>query len=410
MAEDAQLSLPTYEPVEKPQLQRNEHSGVRGYHPIEDRDDTNDTVDHGVGRIGSSLNMVNTVVGGGISLIATPAAVRYLGLFWFLFFEIFFAIVTGLSMYLLIDLADQTQLLSIDELVPTVHSYSKPSQYISTRRIYDSHVPSNATHTSQRKWYFTIMSKLISAITALNCFGVVVAFLVTMNDVLTNIFSIDDSNGSGGGGGILTDEQYYGFIVVPLIIIIFLLNLIDDIGSMEYLSLISMFLCIVFMIILIFNCILLSINSNMTIVTKHIINFNINKGVSAIILSWACQFNMLPTYESLRPKNKRRIYSIHTTYIMCFIALIIYIVEGIASYYSFVKIEDNIIDNIDPKTTNDVLGVSNNVARIGMLSLSFANYLTVPLFFVEMRHRALHFANLSEHLPGIYINNTSILL
>ena len=39
---------------------------------------TNNDHVEGVGRIGASLNMINTVVGGGISLIAT---VRYLGLF-----------------------------------------------------------------------------------------------------------------------------------------------------------------------------------------------------------------------------------------------------------------------------------------------------------------------------------------
>lgn len=422
---------------------------------------TNQDEKKGIGRIGGIFNLLNTAVGGGLSIMAIPVGIRYLGIYLFIFFQILFAILTAVSLYTLVDLGDQTNLLSLDELVPTVHRFDLLSKcrslfhsssnsnndskgdnsnsnsnrssdnnrinngkYGTTRcdpnyeklealgkhdsvpRIYVSNMPSEKQTNIDRLWYYKLFSKLISFIISFNCLAIIIAFLDTIDDVMNamvDAYSISD--------------KIHIFCVVILIIILYFLCLLDNVRQIQYLSSIAMGLCVVFLIILFINFIVLYHDNRLpdsgsrSYNNDHFSTTDFLKGIPALLMSWGCQFMVLPVLDSLEPQKDRRKHSIHVIGGMVASTFILYTFEGIVAYFSFEYIESDITKNINPDNNdgNANIGINNNIARIGMISLAIAVYLTVPLFFVEMRHRFFHLINLGEHLTRVFLSYKFLL-
>ena len=334
---------------------------------------------NGNNRFGATLSLLTAVVGGGLSMISTPIAVRYLGIYVFIFFEALFGILSATALYITIDMGTQLNVYSLDKLMPI-------SKQTNTNTDLISKPPSPIIN-------YKCCNKILSLIIVSGIFAAIIAFLDTIKDVLHDMLTAYNIS-------TITSD----IITITLIIILFLLCLLDNVKQIEYLSLIATCLCITFLIILFVNFIFLFKESKLA--TKHE-NTNSNdvidylRGIPAILLNWSSQFLILPVIKPVihnTPDLAIRLqHARHVLIGMTIPAFILFVSEGIIAYLCFNRIESDITNNINPngKNTNDHvnLGISSGVARIGICCLALGAYLTIPLFFIEMRHMFLRLIN-----------------
>eukprot|EP01084_Bolivina_argentea_P052119 95766_1 len=218
--------------------------------------------------------MVNTAIGGGISLVATPAGLRHLGIFWFIVTEMICGFFTFVSLYVLIYIGDSHKKHRTKSIKNQINSYKIPA--LEELMVFPQ---------------FPSLSKGIVNITVMmNTLGVDIAFLSIIHDILNNI--TDNKN-----------TVIISMIFVYIFFIIFAI-FVDNAKKMGYASKVASTMWIIFVILLGYNAIYVEfIHPN----SKHNGgNNNNNKsfsfgiGISNVLLSWISQFQILTVYNAMK--------------------------------------------------------------------------------------------------------------
>lgn len=299
--------------------------------------------------------MVNTITGGGVSIIACPYGIRYLGPYGYVIVQTVFAILTFLSLRLIVDIAEYRKRFYFFQLV----EHSK---------------------------YESFINIFIDIAVMLNCGCVIIVFFDSVIDVTQIILEKGNCN-------IFIAVCTY-FI---LFLIIFLLCLLLDMRKIQITSSFAMLCWIIFLCYLFYNFIEMW-NENILPLTHERSN-DFLKGITATVLCWTSQFNTLAIYRQLKKssehRNQRRMNLVFLISVV--IALCIYISLGMIAYYSFSVIQSNIINNLE----SDSLAISSTSIMIAQTFFAIALFLSTPLFFMELRNKTLHlkdcFCNLFEH-------------
>eukprot|EP00756_Hemistasia_phaeocysticola_P052523 Hpha_TRINITY_DN2776_c0_g1::TRINITY_DN2776_c0_g1_i1::g.110358::m.110358 len=287
--------------------------------------------------------MLNTVIGGGISMIATPYAVRELGLASFIVAEVFFACLTWLSLHLLAVVADALQCFSFQDILETCYG----------------------------KWAGVLTSTVVS----LNNLGILVLFLQTQYDIL-DVFC--------------HDKWIAAAVLAGCIAVVLPLSALAHVDRLAWVASVCAVLCMVFggMIIA---------NTSNAIAThqlddswkwgKSAVKTLFSKGIPAVNLSWTCQFNAVPLFGSLADRSVRNMDRV--SFWMCFMAATLYMIMGTAVYLFYgPSIEDDVMKNIDPDRGGRGLTFPKWTALFTEAVLGLSVLGTIPLFCIESRNMA----------------------
>eukprot|EP01084_Bolivina_argentea_P091145 164110_1 len=316
----------------------------------------------------ATITMINTVVGGGISLIATPAGIRHLGILSFILTELFCAVSTAVSLLILVYIGMKKNIYDLDKLMPT-----------------------------------TWILQFVNLIVSVNCLGVNVAFLASIHDIINSVTN---------------NKLYKQISLIFVCLIAFILALfVNDTRTMSITSSIASISWLIFIILLGWNSIYIQVNNTpISHDTEENSSFGFAIGISAIVLSWTCQFQILKVYASLIPRIRNKTTIKLIIIIMCVVTFVLYIFEGIFCYVSFGDdIQDDITKNIYNYLPDVTTGVTtfqiNKYASIAaIISLGLAQLLTIPAFFIHFAERFVAFIDNWRNRKTIQLHESQVVL
>eukprot|EP00755_Sulcionema_specki_P018014 Sspe_Gene.65803::Locus_38903_Transcript_2_2_Confidence_0.667_Length_1435::g.65803::m.65803/K14997/SLC38A11; solute carrier family 38 (sodium-coupled neutral amino acid transporter), member 11 len=337
------------------------HSSVGSYavRPTE-------VIEHSLGVLGGTVVMVNTVVGGGISLIATPNGVRELGLGTFFATEAVFGMLTFTSLY------------TLALLGTTFESMHYNLKDILTRVV--------------GRW----AGLLGGAMIFLNNFGVMIAFLQTGKDVCN----------------VIVGSEWGGLMLGLLILLITPAACFPHVDRIALLATVCALLWVIFVLILIANLAAAKgdgVAGNGGWVWAEPIRCLVGSGLPLINLTWTCQFNALPLFGSLEPRDLRSMAKVSG--MMSGVTTVLYCAFGTAVYLYYGRsIRDDIMLNIDPNRGGQGLTFPRSIAVLTEVLLGTAIIGTVPLFLIEARNMLHSLFFPAEASPRLRIAETLAIL
>eukprot|EP01063_Lacrimia_lanifica_P024433 TRINITY_DN32339_c0_g1_i1.p1 TRINITY_DN32339_c0_g1~~TRINITY_DN32339_c0_g1_i1.p1 ORF type:complete len:515 (+),score=154.20 TRINITY_DN32339_c0_g1_i1:74-1546(+) len=295
-----------------------------------------------VGVFGGSLIMINTVVGGGISLVATPFALRELGLIPFMAAELLFAMGTVASMTMIGSICHRTDCY---DLMDVTARYLGPKS-----------------------------AKVLGAAVFLNTFGIVTSFIQIAFDACSAFGSFD---------------RWVSYAVIGgLLLITARLSWAEHVRGIERLASVCLLLWVVFVGMVVVHFLQAAatpgaLAENWT-QSRSLTDVLVGKGLASINLTWTCQFNAAPLFSSLAPREvgpMRRV-----SVVMSGVAVVIYLMFGCATYLFFGdNIDDDVMASFSAKTGGPrLLWGAWSVYTLELL-LGMSVILTIPFFMIEGR-------------------------
>ena len=304
----------------------------------------------GMSRIGvfsGSFIMLNTVVGGGISLVATPFAARCLGLFPFLIIESILACCTAMCLYSLADISSRTCRYSFMSLC---------DKYIG-------------------RW----ASVLIAAAVVIGNIAVCTAFFQVAFDVLDALLPSAPSW--------MTPIVVGGcaLIMVPA-------TSAAHVSNVELLAAPVTMLWMGFVLMVFINFGLGVRNDNLSHTWEWDtpkMDVLFGKGIPAINLSWTCQFNAPPLFASLRREDasSSKTAMRRVGFSMASSAMVLYMMLGVAAYvYYGASLQDDIMESIDSSKGGKGLEWGRPAVVVVEALLGVCVIVSMPFFLIEARN------------------------
>eukprot|EP01065_Artemidia_motanka_P024805 TRINITY_DN2971_c0_g1_i1.p1 TRINITY_DN2971_c0_g1~~TRINITY_DN2971_c0_g1_i1.p1 ORF type:complete len:466 (+),score=90.72 TRINITY_DN2971_c0_g1_i1:215-1612(+) len=296
---------------------------------------------HFVNTPAAVLVVLNTVVGGGISLIATPYAVKQLGLASFLVGEAFFSFLTCVSLHLLAVVATQLRCYNFQDLLVVLVG----------------------------QWAGVTTSAAIF----LNNLGIVVLFLQTAFDI-ADVYC--------------HSRQWARLILAGCVVCVLPMAAEPHVDRLAVIASACAALSVAFCLILIANSVDAAASSELSHDWEwsvSAVDVLFSKGIPAINLSWTCQFNAVPLFGSLLHCNVGTMDRV--SFLSCISAGVLYSVFGAAVYLYFgSSIDDDVMKNIDPDRGGQGLTWPKWTSLLTEGVLGASVLFTVPLFAIECRN------------------------
>lgn len=304
-----------------------------------------------IGVPGATLVILNTVIGGGISLIAIPFAAKELGLVTFVVADVLFAALTACSLHFLATVATDLQVFNFQEILV--------------------------------KLIGTWAGKLTSLSIWLNNFGIIIAFLQTGLDIV-EVFM---HNG----------PHICSLLIGGLVVAIAPLCALAHVDRLASIALVCSVLCFLFCGILIANLFAAEVEDHAAtdwVWSASFTNVFLGKGLPAMNLAWTCQFNAVPLFGSLASCTVPTMDAVSVSSALASAAL--YASFGVAVYLSFGSlIQNDMMKNIDPSSAGTDIGEGFALPRWiafateAILGVSILG--TIPFFFIECRNMGHQF-------------------
>ena len=296
-----------------------------------------------VGVLGGSLIMLNTVVGGGVSLVAGPYGARCLGLATFIVWEIIFGIFSAMSMH------------CIAVVVTSVRSYDFKG----------------AADFFVGKWAGTLLSVSV----ALNNIFVIIAFIQIALDCTDALVPHAPSAVSP-------------LIVGGVVAVVTPLACCREVSSIESLAGLCTLLWVGFLCIIYANfgyAAEKDVLASDWVSTRPVVDVLFGKGIPVINLSWTCQFNAPSLYSALVPETRRSMTLVGV--IMSGATSLLYCMLGVAAYtYYGSGMRDDIMQSINAAKGGRGLELSEGFVYAAEVLLGTSILAAIPFFLIEARN------------------------
>ena len=293
--------------------------------------------------VAGSFIMLNTVVGGGISLVATPFAARCLGLATFIVVEAIFGFFSSVSLHLLgasVSVADNFNLFEVAE------------KYLG-------------------KWAGVVMAGAI----VLNNVFVSVGFCQIAFDACDAVFPHIPSAATP-------------LIVGAMVAITVPISGSRDVTNVEPMALPCTILWMTFVILLFANFGVGASKSNLSDTWEYSsapLDVLFGKGIPAINLSWTCQFNAPPLFASLHPRTRKSMTKVG--FAMSWSASSLYMLLGTAAYlYYGTGLQDDIMESINVEHGGKGLEWGRHAVIVAETCLGVSVIASLPFFLIEARN------------------------
>jgi len=293
---------------------------------------------------GGICNLLNTVLGGGISLISLPLATYKAGVIWMPTFELISAIATSYTCYLLVVAADRLSCESYADLGLRC---------------------------------FGRAAVVVPILICLNNFGVCVAFVEVFADVVPPLVS-----SAGVHIFILSREVLIAMLIIVLAIPVLIVR---SINGFVVPSLIATVISATFVIYgIVSGASSIAPKGNHHPISDQLVAgidggapsvSNMLSACAIISLSWTCHFNVLPIFITLQNRTTQQMRTIIV--FSMGLAGSVYVLFGLFAYFCFLSdTTGDTLADFSQKSVGQVL----RVFVVGSLCLSF------PLFALEAAH------------------------
>lgn len=294
-------------------------------------EDPDETRQHGSSSASSCVfNLCNTVLGGGVSLLALPLAAKQAGLVLFVFIVAVMALLTGYT-------CDQLQ---VSSSMTGVRSFTGLS----------------------RKVLGPCWAHYQSILVMVNNFGIAIALLQAFKDVVPALVQRPAALDDTVWGGIWVAGAT-AIILVPV-------ALVQDIGKLAPLSQFALLGVVMFWFFVICQVGSASYPEGAATPATVLEAFN---AASLISLSFTCHFNVLPIFDALGRQPRRYACVLWTSMAL---TCIIYLPVGIIAYLVNPTTDGDILKDFSTSTAGKGFGTFLALGLVG----------TIPLFSLEGIH------------------------
>ncbi|KAI3766232.1 hypothetical protein L2E82_16284 [Cichorium intybus] len=286
------------------------------------------------GVYGAVFNLTTTVIGAG--LMALPATMKVLGLVFGVILIFVMAIISEISVELLVRFTVQCKALSYGEVVE--HALGKPAKILSEICI------------------------------ILNNAGVLVVYLIIMGDVM-----------AGSDNHIGVFDQWFGKgfwdhrkLVILIVLILFLapLCVLDRIDSLSLTSAASVALAVIFVVVA-FGVAFIKLIRGEIQPPRMTPDLGSEKAILDLLVvipimsnAFVCHFNLQPIYNELEGRSPQKMNKVgRMTTVLC---ILVYCSTAISGYLLFGNdTESDVLTNFDKPLGEEFSTVINYIVRVG---------------------------------------------
>ncbi|KAJ9452653.1 Vacuolar amino acid transporter 5 [Diplonema papillatum] len=308
-----------------------------------------------LGVLGGSVILVNTVVGGGIALIATPYATKSLGIAPFAIAELLFGAMSILSLACLARACNAAGIFNLNLL---------------------------AEHLLGR-WPAVVVSIAI----AVNGWSVLVAFLQVAFDV----------------GDAIVGDTLAPVLVGASVALIVPLASLAHVDQIQVLATVCTVVWLAFVFMMIVNFFVAAHRGHLAtdwLWSASAIDVIFGKGIPALNLTWTVQFNAAPLFGSLTPRTTKTAAT--SGRIMSAVATSLYIAFGVFVYrYYGMEVKDDIMSSIDTDKGGKGLEWRRWSVYVTESLLGVSCLTTIPFFLIESRNMIHLVATGDEHCKKV---------